>query len=69
MYMYIYIFIRKRYARRRLFDLKKLNKHFRISSLPFFSGDQTALSSVYIDGRVRPSLRDGKKPKGLGWEN
>jgi hypothetical protein len=68
--MYIYIFIRKRYARRRLFDLKKSELTLpKSAAFLFFSGDKTALSSVYIDGRVRPSLRDGKKPKGLGWEN
>jgi hypothetical protein len=41
-----------------------MNKHFRKSAaFLFLSGDKTALSSVYIDGRVRPSLRDGKNPK------
>ena len=50
MYMYIYIFIRKRYARRRLFDLKKIEQTLPKSAafLFFFSGDKTALSSVYI---------------------
>ena len=61
MYMYIYIFIRKRYARRRLFDLKNELTLPKSAAFLFFSGDKTALSSVYIDGGVRPSLRDGEK--------